>query len=415
MAVPTFLAAPANANGSCATWFLGRGTGTSADPYLVSTADDLSELRFCRDKAFKQTENITLTATWTPVGTAVSPFEGIYDGGGFQISGLSTTATTATRVGLFGVTSGATIRNTNISGSIVGTWYVGGLIGYAVNTTVTASTADVTIAFGGAIVAGGLIGYAGNTTVTQSRATGAITGQIALGGLIGQMIGGNLSKSFATGVVTGNDQVGGLVGDLLDGATVSDVYARGAATVFATAGGGLLGSLDDTVGAGELARAYSTGRATGPESAGFIGVATGARTLTASFWDTQTSGQASAVYDDVVTGVTGLTTLALTDIATYRAAGWNIGGWAATGTTWGICSGVNDGYPYLQAFYASNPCDDGPTPPPWHQAYARASGDTCVEGWNPSWAEWPNGNTGGFVCVRTLVYNRSTGRWDVHK
>jgi len=37
----------------------------------------------------------------------------------------------------------------------------------------------------------------------------------------------------------------------------------------------------------------------------------------------------------------------------------------------------------------------------WHQSYARASADAvCKDGWYPSWAQWPNDGTGGWVCNR---------------
>lgn len=42
----------------------------------------------------------------------------------------------------------------------------------------------------------------------------------------------------------------------------------------------------------------------------------------------------------------------------------------------------------------------------WQKAYARAAGDTCDAGWSPSWMQWPNGGTGGFVCVKnTYAYH----------
>jgi len=31
-----------------------------------------------------------------------------------------------------------------------------------------------------------------------------------------------------------------------------------------------------------------------------------------------------------------------------------------------------------------------------------AADSPCPAGWNPSWHEWPNGHTGGFVCVRVI-------------
>jgi hypothetical protein len=36
----------------------------------------------------------------------------------------------------------------------------------------------------------------------------------------------------------------------------------------------------------------------------------------------------------------------------------------------------------------------------WVQQTARALTDTCPDGWGQSWAQWPNGNTGGYVCNR---------------
>lgn len=35
----------------------------------------------------------------------------------------------------------------------------------------------------------------------------------------------------------------------------------------------------------------------------------------------------------------------------------------------------------------------------WHKAIGRESEQaSCPDGWGPSWAKWPNGGTGGFVC-----------------
>lgn len=49
-------------------------------------------------------------------------------------------------------------------------------------------------------------------------------------------------------------------------------------------------------------------------------------------------------------------------------------------------------------------------PAPWLQAYARpTSGSTCLPGWSPSWAMWPNNNTGGFTCERRIEY--VSGEW----
>ena len=52
---------------------------------------------------------------------------------------------------------------------------------------------------------------------------------------------------------------------------------------------------------------------------------------------------------------------------------------------------------------------DPETPPPWLQAYGRpAITSVCSEGWNPSWAEWPNRYSGGYTCERRIQYVAGT-------
>lgn len=39
----------------------------------------------------------------------------------------------------------------------------------------------------------------------------------------------------------------------------------------------------------------------------------------------------------------------------------------------------------------------------WHQSHGRHSWDAeCPSEWQPSWAQWPNQGTGGFVCNRQV-------------
>ena len=39
----------------------------------------------------------------------------------------------------------------------------------------------------------------------------------------------------------------------------------------------------------------------------------------------------------------------------------------------------------------------------WYQSYGRVSADAvCEDGWYPSWAQWPNDGTGGWVCDREV-------------
>ena len=46
---------------------------------------------------------------------------------------------------------------------------------------------------------------------------------------------------------------------------------------------------------------------------------------------------------------------------------------------------------------------DQPPIPDWVQAYGRGSADdACINQWHPSWNQWANDGTGGYVCTRTI-------------
>jgi len=80
---------------------------------------------------------------------------------------------------------------------------------------------------------------------------------------------------------------------------------------------------------------------------GFVGGLVGLNedsTVSDSFWDTETSGQATSA------GGTGKNTTKMKDIATFSGAGWNITAVANPGTRnlsyiWNIVNGLT--YPFL--------------------------------------------------------------------
>ncbi len=71
----------------------------------------------------------------TPIGTNTAVFSGFFDGNNKTLSGININKAGG-YVGLFGYTSGATIQHLTISGSVKGSKYVGGVVGYALNTTI---------------------------------------------------------------------------------------------------------------------------------------------------------------------------------------------------------------------------------------------------------------------------------------
>jgi len=169
----------------------------------------------------------------------------------------------------------------------------------------------------------------------------------AVGVLVGFSMG-SVSDSYASGTVGGDWSVGGLVGQ--NTGAVNNCYS--AANVTGTWGvGGLVGSNGDLIYDGTVSNCYSTGGVTGDEYVGGLvgkneGSAPGVNfrgTVRKSFWDMQTSGQATS------DGGTGKTTAEMKNSATFSDAGWDIVavGLNATDSTyiWNIVNGVT--YPFL--------------------------------------------------------------------
>jgi hypothetical protein len=167
----------------------------------------------------------------------------------------------------------------------------------------------------GGIEVGGLVGT-NYGTVNDCHSSGSvISEQDCVGGLVGEN-NGTVSNSYSTGSVTGGGYVGGLVGE--NWGTVSNSYTTGNVSSH-TFAGGLVGiNFYD----GAVTNCYSTGSVTGDM---FVGGLLGANCMDGycgivinSFWDTQTSGQATSA------GGVGKNTMEMQDITTFSYATWNI-------------------------------------------------------------------------------------------
>ena len=260
------------------------------------------------------------TSTWnsnqgfSPIGT----FTGTFDGLGHTITGLTINRGTTNYVGLFsnlgtagvvqnvglvdasvigkesvgglvGINSGK-ISNSYTTGSVSGTNFIGGLVGYKSNGSISNSYATASVS--GTTYVGGLVGRYDNGSISSSYATGSVTasgkngiGEIFVGGLVGRMFSGSISSSYATGNAYGSgsgsgDYVGGLVG-FIDGGTMSSGYATG--NVTASDSGNYVGGL---VGGNRISisSSYATGNVTG--SGNYVGGLVGyhfAGTLSGSY------------------------------------------------------------------------------------------------------------------------------------
>jgi hypothetical protein len=246
---------------------------------------------------------------WQPIGTEEHSFTGIFDGQGHGIRDLFINRSGEDYVGLFGIAN-KPVRIEHmgvVNATVTGKDHVGGLVG---------------VCYG---------------RVDNCYFAGNVSGINGIGGLVGESFG-IVSKAYTMGTVTGNySVVGGLTG--LNAGTVTYSYATASVTGNSELVGGLVGYNDG----GGVSGSYATGSVTGSSHVGGL-VGYNAGMISGSFWDTQTSGQATS------DGGTGKATIRMKNINTFSGSGWDIVAVANAGTRdpsyiWNI---VNyETYPFL--------------------------------------------------------------------
>ena len=298
-------------------------------------------------------------AGWVPIidsANADTGYSGVFEGNRHTIDylfiDLAAAATTPLDVGLFGeldrggVIRGVGLTNVSISRTVGndGGIYAGALTGQNFG-TITASSA------------------AGSVSATDTSSTSSYAG-----GLVGQNgNGGVIAASYADVAVAVNSlgvRAGGLAGDNTGGAITAS-HAMGAVTATDSGGNSVLGGLvglHTPIGSGmgavpaTITASYATGAVSGAGTAigvrllgGLIGGGTG--TVTASYWDTTTTGITSPG------GGTGKTTAELQSPTAYGSAtttppsiyaNWNVDVDGATGNDDPWHFGTASQYPTLK-------------------------------------------------------------------
>lgn len=340
-----FLLNPNKVFAACDNSAFGGGTGTSGDPWQISTPTHLNNVRDCigsdyTNNYFKLTDNIDLNVApynsgtgWTPIGTGTttSRFFGNFDGNSKTISNLMINVTSGgAHFGLFGSSAGNIhdLTLSNASVSVTGTTsnvYQGILLGHNSGTVSNITVSGGTVS-GTGLYMGGVMGYqiSGSSSGLSSSAT--VSGTYYLGGIVGGIFGGTITSSHNSGQVTGtNHSVGGFVGVISGGASAESSYNTGVVSGGANTGG-FIGWLED----GTITTSYSTGNVTGSDNGigGFFGASTnGVNTISKSF----ASGNVTATSKWYVGGFGGTIGVSGTTVSDSYAtgsvnAGYQIGG-----------------------------------------------------------------------------------------
>ena len=224
--------------------FSGSGLGTEKDPYLVTNADELFEVRNELTAHYRQTCDIDLTTWikdesptygWAPIGTQSLPFEGSFDGANFSIKGLKINRSNQDYVGLFGYARNGTIKNVCLLNPVVeGGCFVGALVGFMASVSGDANfyIENNTIQ-GGKIsansstsIVGGLIG--GVVVSYSSSSASLICGNYVTANVCGYNTGGiagclsTYSGDYSTHYIN-------ICDNIYNGEIISENYAAGIA------------------------------------------------------------------------------------------------------------------------------------------------------------------------------------------
>jgi len=353
------------------------GTGTNADPYQIDSLPNLlwlstnkgvwsvdNEFRLMKDIDASDTKNWNADSGFSPIGDNATSFDGVFHGNGNVIAELAINRPGSDSLGFFGrIGATGTVDSLGLQGATVfGRKFLGtlfgvnrGIVTHSFVTTGTVTSADsVQLNIG-------LLGGLNAGTISNSYARGVVSATglksgvlVVAGGLVANN-SGTISQCYSMGSVTvssisGNADAGGLVAfnsGVISHSFSMDTLTATASASFAIAGG--ITAWNQTNG--KISNSYATGpiHTNGPSNAagGIAGITVNLSTIdssyavgqiianggssyigglagysmggtaNASYWDTQTTGQANAFGIGSGPSTGGLSTTAMMSSASF--------------------------------------------------------------------------------------------------
>jgi len=353
-------AAPGGASAATVANHTMDGSGTDADPYVITTAEELQSIEDDLDAHYVLGNDIDATETsewndgdgWEPLGGEDRAFTGTLDGQGQTVSGLTidryggdgseltglvannngrVTDLTIDEADIYskdprnhrffqpggilagihrGTVSGVTITDASIENTPV----VGGVVGEndgGAISNVRLSNVSVTGETAGGVVGGQSTGEIQNVSAQQVQVDGAET-YGAAGGVVGQTSGGDISGAFGSGTISAGT-AGGIAGETEN--TALDTVGSIATVESGVRAGGIVGDPAETT----ITRSYAAGFVdAGQDSSSQAGGVAGRRdaaddedVITATYWDREATNQSDPVPRRPVNAI-GLSTAEMT-------------------------------------------------------------------------------------------------------
>ena len=213
------------------------GSGTSGDPYIISTATELEQMATYVNSGdivynaahYELGDNIDLSdygdgQGWEPIG-GYNRFYGVFNGNGKVITGLYINRPGNSTQGLFAVVENATIENLGIEGvNINGHAYSGGVAGGVTGSIISNCYVTGTISsisFG----IGGIAGEVMNSIIDNCYSTCSVNGNGSVGGIAGYVNNVNFNNCYSTGTISGDGSIGGIAGEVFGNSSINNCYS----------------------------------------------------------------------------------------------------------------------------------------------------------------------------------------------
>lgn len=171
------------------------GAGTVSNPYVITTPEDLMNMKNDLSAHYVLGNNIDMSGVWyEPIGNDIDgAFTGSFDGKGYTISNLDLDLEGSKYVGLFGYLDG-TVKNVNLENVLaLGYRYVGGIAGRAgdnsyISDCIVSGKIDG-IFVTGTMFVGGIAGTSGGEINNCTNNSSELTTGDYVGGIVGSTIG----------------------------------------------------------------------------------------------------------------------------------------------------------------------------------------------------------------------------------
>ena len=179
-------------------------------------------------------------------------------------SNITLNSTGSFNGGVIGYAYYCDITNCHSEGSVTGSGYSGGVIGYLENSSISYSTSSVNVDVGSYSDAGGIAAYAMSSNISHCTATGSVTGYNEIGGIVGNG-DGNIENCSSSGVISGVTLVGGITG-AIGGGNINGCTFTGEVFGEDTKIGGIVGMMYSA----SVSNSTSSGIAIGENNVGGI-------------------------------------------------------------------------------------------------------------------------------------------------